>query len=110
MAGKTSSNRTWTPNINHSSCSLVPAQTIECHAPGSHLKLTTSIDVTPPPARDSVKIDLAAGLADTNGSASQMSFFIPVGDGPIREEGDIRLSLKKSITRNGTMLFGFLRQ
>ena len=53
-----------------------------------------------PVPRDSLKINLEAGLADSNGNRSQMSFFIPVDGGPIQTAAEINLSLEKGLTQS----------
>jgi hypothetical protein len=52
-----------------------------------------------PVPRDSLKIDLNAGVTDAIGNKSRMSFFIPVAGDPIRAVAGITIILEKGLTR-----------
>jgi fibro-slime domain-containing protein len=52
-----------------------------------------------PVPRDSLKIDLNAGVTDATGNASRMSYYIPVAGDPIRAIAEITMTLEKGLTR-----------
>lgn len=83
---------------------LVDAASIQVESmtqtgPGRYRLVFVSGSKYPVPG-DSLRITLAAGLADAEGNRSRMSFFIPVGGNPIQAKAEIALSLEKGVTES----------